>query len=187
VDEGEQFRDLILRVHAGSEEATRELLQTYGDHIRRVVRRRLVGRLRRRFDVTDFEQSVWAAFFTRWDSFDRPEHLVAFLVATARKKVATANRRHVRAQKRAVGNERSLDGSAAAEVLLVPDGLPTPSQVAMGREKWDQIQECTPRRGHPILEMLRQGATHQEIASRLGVTKKTVQRLLRRLAGEVEP
>jgi RNA polymerase sigma factor (sigma-70 family) len=189
LDTQEQFCKLMQEARAGSQEAARQLLETYGDPIRRVVRRRLDQRLRRRFDSGDFFQSVWLAFFEGlsakdW-SFDRPEDLQAFLQEMARRKVANANRRLTELQQENVTREQSLDGSAAALAMDLVDGGPSPSQAAIAQDQWDLLRARTRRPGKKILEMLRTGSTHQEIAQQLGVTEKEIQRILRRLFTEM--
>jgi RNA polymerase sigma factor (sigma-70 family) len=183
----ETFGDLMRRVREGSEEATHTLLERYGQHILRVVRRKLHRRLRVKFDSQDFVQSVWASFFAQRpapEQFDGPEALAAFLAEVARNKVAEAFRQRVRTQKRDVERERSLDGSAAFQVARVPGRDPTPSQAAVARERWRRMLAALPDLHQRILRLLRQGHTHADIAAQLGVHEKTVQRLLRRLERE---
>src|SRR5579864_1112444 len=81
------FRSLLRRVLTGCPEAAEELHRDYGDHIIRVVRRRLPRRLRPKFDSVDFAQDVWASFFQAEHDFKGPEHLMAFLTRVARTKV----------------------------------------------------------------------------------------------------
>ncbi len=52
----------MIRVDAGSEEAAWELVETYGPHIKAVVRQRMNKNLRKLFDSDDFVQAVWASF-----------------------------------------------------------------------------------------------------------------------------
>ena len=63
-NENSEFRKVIERVCAGSDEATWELIDTYGPHIQRVIRRKLNQKMRSKFDSLDFVQMVWASFFT---------------------------------------------------------------------------------------------------------------------------
>jgi hypothetical protein len=45
---------LMERIQEGSQDAVRELLDQYGSHLVRVIRRRLSQRLRSQFDSADF-------------------------------------------------------------------------------------------------------------------------------------
>src|SRR5947209_4816813 len=49
----DEFKNLMRRVQEGSEDAARELLDRYGEHILRVVRRKLSRQLRSKFDSVD--------------------------------------------------------------------------------------------------------------------------------------
>ncbi|MHC5538064.1 RNA polymerase sigma factor, partial [Singulisphaera rosea] len=87
----------LARIHAGDEEAARELLTRYEAEVRLVVRRQLPRLLRSRFDSLDFMQSVWGSFFRRVRSgpaeFEDSRHLVAFLARAAKNKVIDEYRR----------------------------------------------------------------------------------------------
>ena len=81
------FRSLILRIKEGSDDAAWELVNEFGETIRRAVRRAMNSKLRPKFDSLDFVQLVWGSLFRvrdRLDQFERPEHLAAYLVAMAR-------------------------------------------------------------------------------------------------------
>jgi RNA polymerase sigma factor (sigma-70 family) len=178
------FQTLLKGIRAGSQDAARQMLAIYGKHVLRIIRRRLHKRLRAKFDSGDFAQSVWASFFTAPPSeghFQRPEDLANFLAAVARNKVVDAVRQRMQGIKYNVTQEKSLEGSAAAEAADLVDGLPSPSQAAMAKENWTKLQAGLGHTGRCILEMRSQGRTHQEIAATLGVSVKTVQRFLRRL------
>ena len=106
------FQSLVRRVREGSEDAAWELVDQYGDSIRRAVRRVLNERLRSKFDSLDFVQVVWNSLFRvrdKLDRFDRPEELAAYLVTMARNKVGMEVRRRLMTEKYNVGHEQSLD------------------------------------------------------------------------------
>jgi RNA polymerase sigma factor (sigma-70 family) len=185
----QQFRQLMKRIRRGSEEAVRELLKTYGGHILRIVRRRLPPRLRSKYDSRDFEQAVWTSFFTRSlrdYSFDRPEELIAFLESVASNKVVDAVRKGLVCDRWSVNHEHSLEGSAAQEVGRMPAPTPTPSQVAIANETWDQVRSL-PRPAQVLVELLRAGLTYEQIARKFHVTVKTVQRLVRNIVPRLAP
>lgn len=186
----DEFASLMQRVQQGSEDAVKELLELYGHHIFREVRRRLDRRLRAKYDSQDFAQSVWASFFadrTREHAFDNPEALVAYLVKTARNKVVEVVRRRYGAQKRDIRRERSLEGSAALDARALADAGQTPSQVLGAREQWAALVDKLPTHQKVMLELLHQGYTHQEIADRVGCSEKTIRRLICRIAPELLP
>jgi RNA polymerase sigma-70 factor (ECF subfamily) len=178
----DEFQDLMQRLRSGSEEAVQEFLDRYGHHIYRAVRYRLHKGLRTRYDSQDFVQAVCASFLAqpvRERSFDKPDRLIAYLSRMAFHKIVDAMRGHHR--------EKSLDGSAAYEARRVADHGPSPSQVAMANERWHHLKDGAPHPAQRILELLRMGVTHKEIAARLGVSEKTVRRLVRSLSPERRP
>ncbi len=82
--EQQRFRTLMREAEAGSEDAARELYDTYMKYVLRCVRNRLWHRLRSKFDSQDFVQQVWASFFDDRGSlpdFQSPEDLIAYLQA----------------------------------------------------------------------------------------------------------
>jgi RNA polymerase sigma factor (sigma-70 family) len=181
------FSTLMQCVREGSPDATRELLDRYGPHVLRVVRRKLNRKLRTKFDSLDFVQDVWASFFTASPQqlkFDRPEDLIAYLVSLARNKVIEEFRQRVQTKKRAVDRERSLDGSAAVQVDHLVARQPTPSQIVVAKELWDQLLEGQPAHYQQMLVLLRQGVPRDEIARELGLNERTVRRVLDKLAPE---
>ena len=182
--EPDDFAVLMRRLQEGSEEAARTLFERYGPHILRVVRRKLHRRLRPKFDSLDFAQDVWASFFihdVRERAFDGPDTLIAFLVEVAHNKVVEKYRQRLRTEKYDVKREERLDSSVVCQQGEIINGQPTPSQVAVAREQWDQLLDGQPAYCRHILVALREGKTHAEIARELGVNEKTIRRLLRRL------
>ena len=84
----DDFCNLMRRLGEGSQEAAWELVDRYGEDIRRTVRRVLCIKLRPKFDSLDFVQLVWNSFFrarANFDRFHRPEELAAYLAAMAPK------------------------------------------------------------------------------------------------------
>jgi RNA polymerase sigma factor (sigma-70 family) len=186
----EDFAALMRRVREGSPEAAARLVQVYGPHILRVVRRSLHGKLRSHFDSVDVQQDVWASFFAgqlEKKSFDCPEALAAYLAKMTRNKILMAIRRRCATEKCNVNRERSLDGSGAREAARLASREPTPSQQAIAGENWNQLLKGQPLRYQRVLIMLRQGYTQRQIADELGVDERTVRRVLRKLAPEAVP
>ena len=185
----EEFTALMERIRAGSQDAARLLVEQYGHHILRVVRRTLHKKLRSKFDSVDFQQDVWASFFANQPqkTFERPEALAAFLAKMAKNKVLMAHRARCRFRRHNVNRENSLDGSAAFQAENVTAREPSPSQLAVAQEKWEQLLQGQPPRYQRILTLVRQGYTQQQIAQELGVDERTVRRVVRKVAPEALP
>jgi RNA polymerase sigma factor (sigma-70 family) len=178
------FEALMQRVRQGSPEAARQLVSKCGPHILRMVRRRMNVKMRARFDSADFVQSVWASFFAKQPenvNFDKPEALVAYLVQMAHNKVIEEMRDRMLRPKNDVSREHSLDGSAAYEAGLLTCRQPRPSQVFVAQETYERMMEKLDAKTQAIVERLRAGHMHHEIAKEFGVTTKTVQRVLHKL------
>ncbi len=187
----DDFAALVRRVRDGSDEATRELIDRYGPHILRVVRRRLSKQLRSKFDSLDFVQSVWASVFadrTALAEIDRPEALVAFLATLAHHKVVEQTQQRFRTRKRNIDQERRLeDAMTGAGPEAVPGAEATPSQVAVANELWDRLLQGQPSQHQKILQLRRHGNTYEEIAATLGLNEKTVRRVLNRALMRQQP
>jgi RNA polymerase sigma-70 factor (ECF subfamily) len=186
-DSQHEFNALMERVRAGSEDAARELLRLYGEHILRVVRRRLHRKLRSKFDSSDFVQAVWASFFAQAPhryTFDKPQALIAFLATLAQNKVVEAVRQRFQRQKYDVNREHSLEGSTAGEAAALAARQPTPSQVAVANEEWSRLLGDLPAHYQRMLELLRAGHTQREVAQQLGFNEKTIRRVIDKLNAE---
>jgi RNA polymerase sigma factor (sigma-70 family) len=183
----DEFATLVCRIREGSEEAMLELVEKYGDHVYRAVRRKLNRAIRAKFDSGDFVQAVWASFFENRErllDFPSPRHLVQFLARVAQNKVIDEIRRRLVLQENNVNREVPLDRSSA-RWSLVSRG-PTASEVVMADECLQQMIVGRSARLRQVVELKKSGATHLEIAEVLGVDPKTVQRVLQRLHREVD-
>ena len=172
------------RVRTSPEDAARELVDKYGDHILRVVRRKLHQKLRSKFDSHDFVQAVWASFFALPPDrvkFERPEDLAAFLMQLARNKVVDAVRQRLQTARYDVTREQPLDGSQAPGGGNLPGREPTASQVAMAREEWERHLREQPAQYRHVFLSLHRGRTAEEIARELNVSLRTVYRVLRHM------
>jgi RNA polymerase sigma factor (sigma-70 family) len=177
------------QVRGGSEEAAWELVQEYGEAIRRAVRRALNHKFRSKFDSLDFVQIVWKSFFRERDNldrFDRPQDLVAFLIGVARNKVQMEARRFTAAG-HDVRRELEDDGAHGTEAMkALPDQRPAPIEVAIARERWDRLLQAQPAECRQIVQMRLQGHSFEEIGTALHVNKGLVWRILRRLLRKIK-
>lgn len=187
-ESSQEFASLMERLREGSDEAAHELLETYGSHIYRAVRRRLNQQLRSRFDSQDFVQAVWASFFANRAAvanFDDPASLTAFLSRIAANKVIEECRRRMTSKKDNVNLERPTDAFGHPSDRNLPSADPTASQVAIANEQWDRLVAGQPARYQRMLELRTQGATFEEIATTLGVNEKTVRRIVQKLSDRI--
>jgi RNA polymerase sigma factor (sigma-70 family) len=185
--EGDEIRGFLERIQAGDEDAARDLLTRYEAEVRLVVRRQLPRLLRSRFDSLDFLQSVWGSFFHRVRTtpteFDDGRHLVAFLARAAKNKVIDEYRR-AGSQKGDMRREEPLwtEGDRPKEVAAQ---IETASQVAEARETFGKLRELVPEERRALLELKAAGLSSREIGDRLGISERTVQRVLEDLRRRV--
>lgn len=180
----DSFRELMNRVRDGSEDAAWELVNQYGEAIRRAVRRVLNERMRSKFDSLDFVQIVWNSLFRvrdKLDRFDRPEELTAYLVAMAQNKVGMEVRRRLMTQKYNIRHEESLDQHQAKGGSDIASQQPAPIDVAIARERWDRLLQDQPQHYRQIIHLRLQGYTYQSIAEAVHLDECTVRRFLKKL------
>ena len=179
------FADLICELRKGSDEAAMELLDRYGHHVYRVVRRRLAKELRPKFDSADFVQAVWASFFANVDrvaEFESPQRLVAYLSGIATKKVVDEVRRRLVYRNRNVHREVAMQAVPDSTDRQFAGPQPTPSEIAVAREERERIFLDQPSHCRRMIEMRLDGAKYVEIAAALGVHERTVRRVFDKLS-----
>jgi len=124
---GQSFLGLIRRIRSGDDEASAELVEQYGEQIRRVVRVRLSGsKLRRVMDSQDICQSVLANFFARATAgefeLETPNQLLGLLATMARNKL-TNKADYFQAVRRDL--RRTTAGEAALENVAHQGATPS--------------------------------------------------------------
>lgn len=180
-DRGERFRQLLARVSAGDKLASEQIVEEYGAHILRAVRRRMNRAIRDSFDSEDFAQAVWASFFGHISVVERigsQGELAGFLSRMASNKVIDAGRRkQVRQETEAPEQLPGVEKDHRRQL-----SQPTPSQFAVANEQWERLTDDEQERNKELLRLRKNGATHAEIAKSMGVTDRQVRRILRRIA-----
>jgi RNA polymerase sigma factor (sigma-70 family) len=183
-----ELTEFLRRIQAGDEGAARELLSRFEAEVRLVVRRQLPRLLRSRFDSLDFLQSVWGSFFRRMRTapteFEDSRHLVAFLARAAKNKVIDEYRRAA-SRKQDMHREEPLWGDGVRP-RDVPDPTDSPSEVAQAHEVLGRLRELMPEDRRSILEMKAEGLSSKDIGERLGISERTVQRVLEDLRRRME-
>ncbi len=183
-NENSEFRKAIERVCAGSDEATWELIETYGPHIQRVVRRRLNQKMRSKFDSLDFVQMVWASFFAEREkmaAFSEPDDLIRYLATLAQRKLIQESRRRLQGQKHNVGRERALVAETEDETTYVRKS-DTPSQIVMAKDRLEVMMRERSERDRQVVDLRMQGLTFVEIGTKLGIHERTAREVIEKLA-----
>lgn len=178
--EGER---LLKDLSNGTETAAEELLRMCGPMIFSIIRRRL-GPRSPRFDSADIAQAVWASFFGNRDrlkDFAAIDDLVRYLAGMALNKVQKSQRREFFTQKRAIRRELRIDAGEVAARGELRSPTPTPSQFAIADEAWKRLLADASPSEQQLVFMRLEGKTQEEIASEIGMSVRTVARIMKRL------
>jgi RNA polymerase sigma factor (sigma-70 family) len=176
------FGDLIERARAGCQDAARTLYERYNRHILSVVRRHFLptaAPLRRDLDSGDLVQEAWGSLFAvlrQGRAFLTPEDLKRFMVTLAGNHFRKHYRARVTARKRSLNREEALD---PATHDLAATGTDPAEQVAAADE-CQHLLAGLPEQDRPVLLAVRDGERLCEVASRLGISLRTAERIVER-------
>jgi RNA polymerase sigma factor (sigma-70 family) len=174
------FQQLWNEVKAGSPEATHKFCQDYGPKILRAIRRRLGPVSRQVADSQDFTQDVWTSFFRQIPAgleFTNMSAIVKYLLKMADHKVIDELRRI---------NDRQTLYSRVGDDKRPRCDMTTGSQVVMATERRQKLVQNMPEQYRPLIQMLSEGWTHQEIAVHIGVSIRTIRRLVESLRADIK-
>jgi RNA polymerase sigma factor (sigma-70 family) len=178
------FASLVTRARTGDEAAVRSLLQSFEDEVRLMVRVRLPRALRSQFDSMDFVQAVWKSVLIPGAAepvvFANAEQFRGYLAGVARNKVLQEYRRRTQTRKYDLGREEPLyvrqGGRDEPREVVAPD--PTPSQEVQALDRWEQLVRGRSPVETQAAELRRQGLTFEEIGQRLGLSERSVRRII---------
>jgi RNA polymerase sigma-70 factor (ECF subfamily) len=181
------FNDLMTRLRAGDEQAACEVFQQYTGRLIGLARSRLGSRLRQKVDPEDVLQSVYKSFFTRQargevEAVDWDGLWSLLTVITLRKCGRWVERFHT--GMRRLDAEVSGADSARSWEAVASD--PTPEEAAMLTETVERLLHGLEGRERQIVTLALQGAAVPEIATEVGRTRRTVQRVLARVKEQLQ-
>jgi DNA-directed RNA polymerase specialized sigma24 family protein len=186
----EDFAELMRLVQNGDSTAAAELHRRFAPAIQRAVHHKLHPRLRGKFDSADFTQDAWTSFFAdpgAHGDLGSPDHFVRVMKCIALNKITEATRQRLEGKKFNVQQEHSLNSSFLNGAVDVPADQPTPSQILMSEEQWQLFLRGQPLVHQRILKLLRKGKQPTEIADRLGLSSRTIYRLISRMLERTGP
>ena len=155
--------DLLARWNLGDAAAAEEAILACEAYVRMVVRRRLSGRARTKFDSMDIVQSVWAGVIRELHQaglrFPDADRLRGYLAKAAYHRLID----HLRQHRTALDVERPL--TAADGAYLTPSREPRPSEIAQADDLWERMWTLCPPVHRELLELKRQGLPLAVIAA----------------------
>jgi len=195
----ETFSRLIEKVRAGDEQSVAELWENYFQQLVRIAASRLPKNLRRVGDEEDIAISAFHSFIAgvqddRFPDLSGPENLWGLLITLTGRKV-NAHLRHQTRQKRGGGNVRgeSVFIQPGGETKgggiggISGDGQPADIRIELSEACDNLLDQLEDEQLKQIAVMRMDGYLVDEIADRLNLSKRAVERrlqLIRRIWSE---
>jgi RNA polymerase sigma-70 factor (ECF subfamily) len=174
---------LLEKLCNGDHVAAERVFLEFEPYLRMVVRKKLSGRVRAKFDSMDIVQSVWAdvvrGFREAGWRFADEAHLRAFLVKLTRHRFID----RIRSHRAAVARERPLAELVHEEEPL--SRMPSPSEHAQAAELGQRMLSLCQPAHREIVQLRMRGMPVSEIAHRTGLHVGSVHRIFHDLACRV--
>jgi len=186
------FAALIESVRLGDEAAVTALLGQFEPEVRMMVRVRLPRILRNQLDSMDIVQAIWTSVFTGKPDdvarFTDVGQFRGFLAGVARNKVYEEYRRRTKTKKYCLGREERLyvrKGERDVPLDVVASD-PTPSEGVQADDRLDQLTRGRPLEEVRVVNLRRQGLKFHEIAQRLGISERSIRRVINAIQKRME-
>ncbi len=185
---------LIQGLTHGDSDVLRSFYAEYGPMLRNIADSRLAPGMRRRFDADDVIQSTFRTFFRRaqvgYFQFEDNQRLWNLLCAITLTKLREKARFHQR-KSRGVGREVPVDagddsGDAGHGDSGLVAGGPTPDSAAEFADTFDMLVTSLDEDERKLIDLKLQDQTNDEAAEALGISERTVRRMLSRLQEKFE-
>jgi RNA polymerase sigma-70 factor (ECF subfamily) len=175
-----------IKIGEEPKKALGQLLDGHSAYLKLLAQRAVGGRLEARVDSSDLVQQTCLSAFKEFKNFDGDDEaqFVAWLRKIHEHKISDTIRRHVHTQKRAVGNEQSLDDSRMAAGADLAAVVSSPSQRAMRDEQAVKLAAALATLSDDQREAVRlrhlEGCTLAELAEKFERSEDAVAALLKR-------
>lgn len=183
-----EFQRLIDGLRSGDQSILHEVYARYGSLLRGIADSRLAPGLKRRFDADDVVQSTFRTFFRRAHAgqfqFEDNQRLWNLLLAIALTKLREKARFHGR-KGRSVERERNSlpsrpgDSTPPEESFLTP--APPPDAATELAEAYESFLTALDEQERQLVDLKLQDRTNDEAAEALGISERSVRRILQRL------
>jgi RNA polymerase sigma-70 factor, ECF subfamily len=182
----ENWELLIHGLRHGDSGAMRQFCTQYGDLLHRLAEKNLAKGVRRRVGPEDVVQSVCRTFLRRAKEgeyqLSDTDGLWGLLCAITLNKVRNVTRYHMR-QKRGLDQEAGLPtGDEGGVSSFGPAAKePTPAQAAEFADEFERVVAGLDEEERHVLDLKLQECTHEEVAEQLGMSERTVRRLVKKI------
>lgn len=181
IDGLEDFKVLMKRLGDGDATAAQLVVDRYGLHVTRAIRRRFRTRkMRVLYGTEDCMQSVWGSIFSdvnRVSKIETPQHLMQYLAKVAGNKLIDRDR-NLRAQCNDVYRECGLPDTASPDHGAMANNDLTPSQAVAIDDEWEVRTKGLSTEKRTILNLHRQGHTSDEIAEQTDRSGRGIRRVI---------
>lgn len=177
-----RLNELIQAARSGDELALGTLLDEYREYLRLLAQRAMDGRLGARIDASDVVQQTYLSAVRRFTEFEGQsgDDLAGWLYRIHERNLIDAARRHIQAEKRAVGNEATL----VEEESIADVELTSPSQRLMRSENAVKLARAIGQLPDDQAKAIRlrhlDGWSIEEICSHMDKSERAVAGLLHR-------
>lgn len=189
----ESWEQLIDGFRSGDEQVLQQFYAKYGPLLHKIANNRQSPATHRRFDADDVVQSTFRTFFRRarigYFQFEDNQRLWNLLCAITLTKLREKLRHHSR-QSRSIQREIHPDGESAGDGgagdgYLMPSADRSAAAVDFADEFENVIGDLSDSE-RQLIELKLADRTNDEVAEVLGVSDRTVRRMLQRVQGRFE-
>jgi RNA polymerase sigma factor (sigma-70 family) len=179
---------MVAGLRSGDETAIRQFCERYGESLERLAERNLAMRVLRRVGPDDVAQSACRTFLrrARIGEFELADSkgLWGILCAITINKVREQTRFHLRA-KRGLDREThpTADDSVGGQSAFFnrPSAEATPADAAEFADQFTRLIESLDAEQRQLVDLKLQQCTNLEIAEQMGLSERTVRRILKRV------
>jgi RNA polymerase sigma-70 factor (ECF subfamily) len=185
-------QQLIDGLRSGDQSVAAAFFASYSEVLGRIAQRRLSSGLRRRVDADDIVQSVFRTFFRRAQGgefvLSDSQKLWSLLCAITLTKVRQKAQFHRRLQRNYERESQppphpGQSGIGPAEPVAPG---PSPSEAAEFEDQFHMVLDHLDPEERQVVELRLQDCPYEEIAHVMGISERTVRRILQRVQGRVE-
>jgi RNA polymerase sigma factor (sigma-70 family) len=186
IDEWTQF---VAGLRSGEQGAAREFCDRFGPALHRMAESHLPGGLRRRLGAEDVVQSACRTFLRRVrdQQFQLADSrgLWRLMCAITLTKVREQTRFHRRKRRGFHLEAADVPNDSAAGPQLARH-VPAPDEAAMFADEFRRLLESLDAQERQVVELKLEDRTNVQVAEAMGLSERTVRRILSRLKDRVE-